>query len=323
MLLDALAIFSTNRVSASSAIQGLRASDPLRLALAAVQLIASAKEKSPALEYLAALLTTGSLLTEVLMNQNTLPLEAAVALAQKVAAFDPRLDVRLVRQVSANATDGIGSIPSAVALRLLGLVDAISDCLLLAPNLIQFQRHPSDKVRSKAALMLGRCNWNLNRLENQMASDDGRVRANAVEALWGNVHEKVRTILWSATEDPCRRVALNALVGLCQAGDRAAYRRLTELADTFDPLTRSGVAWAMGEIGDPEFADALEKLGQDHDAKVREMVARSQKRLRMPVKPSSGDYSTKPADLPDNVAGDSGDSSVGTRRPPTRDIYDI
>jgi HEAT repeat protein len=280
VLRDALATYSTNRVSALSTIQGLQSSDPSGLALAAVHLLMSAEEKSPALQYVAGLLTTGSLLADLLMNKRVLSLEAALALARKIAAFDPRLDVRLIHHVTAKTANGAGSIPSTEALRVLGLVDAISDCVLLASHLVQFLRHPSDKVRSKAALMLGRSNWNLNRVESLMASDDSRLRANAVESLWAHRREEVRKILWTATQDECGRVVVNALLGLCRAGDREAYARLAQLADSSDPIVRCSTAWAMGETGDPEFGEALEKLGQDHDAKVRDMAQRSLTRLR-------------------------------------------
>ena len=77
-------------------------------------------------------------------------------------------------------------------------------------------------------------------------------------------------------------MVVNALLGLCQAGDRNAYLRLAELGETSDPALRSGAAWAMGETGDLEFEEALEKLAQDGDAKVRAMAVKSQKKLRRP-----------------------------------------
>jgi HEAT repeat protein len=271
-LKDALATFTSNAVASMRAIQRLQSSDPSGLASAAVELLVAAEEKSPGLQYLADLPTVSSALADLLMNQRVLSLEAAIAVAHKLEIFEPRLDVLLLRRVQA----------SAGGLRVLGLVDAISDCSLLASNLSRFLNHPDDRVRSKAALMLGRTNWNLTRIESLMASDDDRVRANAVESLWGHRHADARAILWDATLDRCSRVVVNALLGLCQMGDREAYSRLAELAETSDPARRSGAAWAMGEIGDPEFGEALEKLAQDRDVKVRDMARKSQKKLRVP-----------------------------------------
>jgi HEAT repeat protein len=281
-LKDALARFAGNSVTSMRVIQRLQSTDPSGLACAALELLVSAEEKSPGFQYLAGLPTVSSALADLLMNQRVLSLDAAIAVALKLTAFEPRLDVLLVRRVLASAGGDLNAVTSAEALRVLGLVDAISDCLLLGSNLIRFLNHPSDKVRSKAALMLGRSNWNLTRIESLMASDDHRLRANAVESLWGHRHADVRNILWGATLDPCGRVVVNALLGLCQVGDRKAYSRLGELAETSDPVLRSGAAWAMGEIGDPEFAELLEKLALDSDAKVRTMAGKSQTKLRTP-----------------------------------------
>jgi HEAT repeat protein len=281
LLQDALATFPADRVSAICAIQRLQSSDPSGLSQAAVQLLFSAQETSPALQHLARLPGPGNLLADLLTNQQVIPLEAAVTLARKLVAFDPRLDVRLVRKTIANAIDGISSIGDSDALRMLQLVDAISDCTLLGSSLVQFLRHPSEKVRSKVALMLGRSNWNQARVESLLSSDDDRLRANAVESLWGQRHEGVEEILWSATQDHCARVVANALLGLCQLGNGAAHLQLAALGDSPDSELRSSAAWAMGEIADPQFDAALEKLEQDPDAKVREIAENGRKKLRV------------------------------------------
>jgi len=282
LLRDAVAAYSGNRMQAIRAIGRLHASDPSGLAHAALQLLVSAEEKSPGLKYAADLLMAGSLLAELFLNKDILTLEEAVSLARKVTWVEPFLDVRLVRQVVAGADGKVGAVKNADALHVLGLVEAISDCSRLGSHLVQFLNHPSDKVRSKAALMLGRTNWNLARVESLLESDDSRLRANAVESLWGHHHAHVRKILWNATQDPCGRVVVNALLGLCQVGDRQAYSRLSELAEASDPLLRSGAAWAMGQMGDPEFREVLEKLAVDGDAKVRAMAERSRKKLPTP-----------------------------------------
>jgi hypothetical protein len=282
LLQDAVGAFRSNRVQAISAIRRLQTSDPAGLALAAVRLLEAAEEKSPWLEGAAGLLTGAGLLACLFLDKRLLSMEAAEPLAHKIASVEPFLDVHLVRQLVDNAAGRMGAIKNAEALRVLGLVDAISDCSRLGSYLVQFLNHPSHKVRSKAALLFGRSNWNLARVERLLASDDSRLRANAVESLWGHRHPDVRKILWNATRDTCGRVVVNALLGLCQLGDREAYTLLASFAATTDPGLRSGVAWAMGEIGDPEFGEALGKLAQDGDAKVRAMAEKSQKKLRAP-----------------------------------------
>ena len=224
---------------------------------------------------------TGGLLPDLLLGQQVLSLKQAIALAKKVVTADTGLPVYLARYVMAKA-DGVASVSSADALRLLELVDAISNCMLLAPYLIQFQRHPCARVRSKTALLLGRANWNLNRVGTLISSGDDRTRANVVESLWGHAQNDVQKILWDATRDPCRRAAVNALVGLCKAGDREAYPQVLDLALSGDPITRSAAAWAMGEIADLEFKNALEALEQDTEPRVAKMARNSLDKLETP-----------------------------------------
>ncbi len=279
---DAVNVFARDRGPAIQLLGRLKSSDPAGLARAAVQVLGAAEEKSPGLRNAVGLLTAAKFLAVLFLNEHVLPHAHAISLARKVAAMEPLLDVHLVRYVVEKAAGKVSAIKNADALHVLELVDAISDCSRLGSYLIQFLNHPHDKVRSKAALMLGRSNWNLTRLESLLASGDSRLRANAVESLWGHRHEDVRKILWNATEDPSGRVVINALLGLCLVRDREAHSLLAKLAEASNPALRSGAAWAMGESGDQDFGEALEKLAADGDSKVRAMAEKSQKKLHKP-----------------------------------------
>jgi HEAT repeat protein len=282
LLEDAVAIFATNPARATGAVRKLQSNDPSGLALAAVRLLAASEQESPGLQHVAGLVIADDRVIDLLLDERVLSLEAAVALARKLAAVEPLLDVRLVRKAGENALGHVGATESATVLRLLSLVDAISDCSRLACYLIQFLSHPAANVRSKAALLLGRANWNPSRVKSLLASEDSRLRANAVESLWGHGHQNVGKILWEAAQDACGRVVVNALLGLCRAGDREAHSQLAKLADSADPLLRCGAAWAMGETGDPEFGAALKKLGKDGDPSVRAMAEKSYRKLGAP-----------------------------------------
>jgi len=295
-LLDAITTFAANPTRAIRAIGQLHASDPSGLALAAVRMVLSTGDKSPGLQYLIGLVTGGSLLTDLFLNPRVLPLVAAVALARKLAALEPLLEIRLLRNAAATAGGDLRSTDSVTALRVLGLVDAISDCGRLSSYLVQFADHRDPKVRSKAALLLGRSNWNLTRIEASLASTDARLRANAVESLWGSGQKEVKRMLWQATEDPSGRVVVNALLGLCLAGDREAQSRLANLSEAADPVLRAGAAWAMGETADPRFSDVLEKLEQDDVARVRTMAENSRNKLRaVTVVPAVPETPVEPA----------------------------
>jgi len=249
---DAVASFALNPAGATNSIRQLQASDPPGFVLAAVRLLTQTEEKSAGVQYVAGLMFQGNLLIDALLDKRILAHDAATALARNLATAEPLLDVRLVRKMLANAAGDIRAVKAEAAMRV---------------------------VRSKVGLLLGRSNLNLNRIKSFLASDDARLRANAVESMWGLKDRSVVTILWDATKDSHRRVVINALVGLCRAGERDAFDRLIEMAGSGEAMMRAGVAWAMGEIGAPEFAEPLQKLSADNELNVRSMAGKSLNKL--------------------------------------------
>jgi HEAT repeat protein len=298
---DAVAGFASNPVLSTNSIRQLQASDPRGFVLAAVRMLTTREEKSPGVQYVAGLMFAGNLLLDALIDKRTLGLEAAISLARNLASAEPLLDARLVGKILANAAGDIRAVEVDTALRVLALVDEISDCSRLSSYLVQLMRHPSAHVRSKATLLLGRANLNLSRIKGFLASDDARVRANAVESLWGLRDQQVLGVLREASRDKHGRVAINALVGLCKAGEGEAHDRLKWLAESTDTAMRAGAAWAMGELANPEDAATLTKLERDADEKVRKIAARSLKKLTPPA-PAKPAVDLKPAADDHNAA---------------------
>lgn len=279
---DAVASFSTKPVAATNAIRQLQATEPSGFAFSAVRLLATRTEKSPGIQYLAGLLFAGNLVMDLLLNEDALPLDAAISLARNLATAEPILDGRLLHRLLADAGGEVRGIKTSAALRALRLVEAISDCTRLSSYLIQLLRHPSAEVRSKVALLLGRANLNLARVKKFMGSEDARLRANTVESLWGHQSAAVREVLREAVQDSSARASMNALAELCRQGDAEAFETINHSAASSDPVERSRGAWAMGECGKPEFAAALEKLAADADPRVRDMAQLSRGKLREP-----------------------------------------
>ena len=108
--------------------------------------------------------------------------------------------------------------------------------------------HPSAHLRSKLALLVGRANPDVERVRSLMATSDGRVRANAVESLWGSSDPAVLELFRAAVNDPYSRVAVNALVGLARAGNPEAHERLAHWASFEDSPRRAGALWALAEL---------------------------------------------------------------------------
>jgi hypothetical protein len=295
---DAVAGFAANPAVATHAIRQLQASDPSGFVLAAVRMLTTREEQSPGVQYVAGLMFSGDLLIDALIDKRVFGLDAATALAHNLSTAEPLLDARMVNKLLANVGGDICSVDVQTGLRVLALVEAISDCSHLSTYLVQLMRHPSTHMRSKAALLLGRANLNLSRTKSHLASEDPRIRANAVAALWGWRDPQIVAILQEAARDKHPRVVGNALVGLCKAGDAKAVDRLKQLAISPDASVRIGAAWAMGTLESPEFVPVLATLEQDSDNKVRAMAARFSKALPVATPASAAD----PACAPENAA---------------------
>lgn len=211
-----------------------------------------------------------------LCNPVLLSLEHEIAIARSVAERDPLLDVKLARRISALvAGPGRGQFEVAVAQRILEILAAITDGARILPILIQVLRDPDGRLRSKAALLVGRTNKSAQWVEQVMREPDARVRANSIEALWGVDTEAVRAVLRAATKDPNNRVLGNALLGLYRLGDVSTIGRVLSLATHPAPVFRSTAAWIMGETDDPRFLPALARMIRETDAQVRRSVFRA------------------------------------------------
>lgn len=124
------------------------------------------------------------------------------------------------------------------------------------------------RLRSRLALSWG-C---LVRLaaggEAWLEDGDSRVRANAVESLWGGSDEQAAAIFTRKLDDPHQRVAANAAVGLYLAGRSESVTALWKMSKHDDPAFRTAAAWAMGRTGDARFLPLLAEMRKSKAAPV-------------------------------------------------------
>jgi hypothetical protein len=295
-ILEALAAFSADTGGAAT-LRALQKRDPQEFAWASIHVLASG-EPSPGLKVVAELVAAAGRIENLLL-QAEVPIPMAAAALKGLSVADPLFEIRMIRKVI-HAYGEVGSIPPGVALRLLKILDKTSDCSRLTNHLVQFVRHPSQHVRSKSVLLMGRGNVNLNRTKEYLLSPVPRVRANAVESIWDHPDAAIRKTLEECARDSSQRVAVNALVGLCRLGDMEASRRLAGMAKAEDPVARAGAAWGMGNVNRPEmaaeFKAVLELLARDPDSKVADMARRSLEALavgQVPDLPAKEDISGK------------------------------
>ncbi len=280
---EALAAFGDDQTGSTASLRALQKQDPLEFARSAVPLLAplqvpAAAEASPGQKAVAELVATTGPIADVLLLQREIPVPTAAAVIKRLSAVDPLFEIRMIRKVIQDHREAV-AIPLPTAMRLLQILDKASDCSRLTNHLIQFVRHPSQHVRSKSVLLMGRGNLNLNRTKEYLLNPVARVRANAVESIWDHPDAGIRGALQECSRDSNQRVAVNALVGLSRLGDVEAARRLAGMAKSEDPVARAGAAWGMGHVNRPEMVDefraVLEILSGDSESKVWDMARRS------------------------------------------------
>jgi hypothetical protein len=234
--------------------------------------------ESPESTHLLRLVMDDARILERIADPNFLSAADAIQLARRMQAVDPATEVRLLRLLQTGA--GPATPDPWRATRILEILDAVSSGARIHTVLPALLRHSDPRVRSKAALLIGRVNQNLHWLEQRLADSDSRVRANAIESMWGVDSPEARELFLAAASDRHYRVAANAIVGLHRAGDLISARIVRAMARHADPQFRSAAAWAMGETGDPRFLPVLACTPDESQGAVRRNVLRATVRIR-------------------------------------------
>jgi hypothetical protein len=203
----------------------------------------------------------------------------AVILAQRLQSIDPMCEVKLLRLLTPGAAAHHVADPWQAS-RVLEIVARITDGKRTLPLLSNLARHPDSRVRSKAILLIGRINGSLRWVQQQIEDRDPRVRANAVESLWGMQGNDAQRVFLTAVRDPAHRVAANGAVGLYKCGDLSCVRLLEAMARHEDPKFQAAAIWAMGCTEDPRFQPVLVRTAEQVTGALRQNALRAMVRIR-------------------------------------------
>ena len=237
---------------------------------------------SRAAQYLVTLLVSQDLLFRAVCDP-ALDRERATALARQALRMDPVVDTKLARQLADSQSQCSAAGGTGMAERLLEILDQISDGRRILSSLTRILRNDNPYLRSKAVLMIGRSGRSVNWIERRVQEADTRVRANAIEAMWGMDTAEARAVLEWAARDSNNRVAGNALVGLYRLGDSSLLPELIKMAGHDSASFRRTAAWVMGETGDPRFSEVLGRMIADSNTDVRKNAFTAVGRIRAAV----------------------------------------
>jgi len=275
--------FPANPVASGKFLQRLLLDDPRQFFLDALPVLRSAPD-TPGFYYLLALLHSQNLLLKRLCDPALFTKQESISLAKRMSRVEPLFDMKLAKMLLATeaepgADEAQQQAQNRAGMRLLEIMAEASDrgrSLLLA----QLLHHPNPQVRSKAALLVGKSTKDPKWVSQRMNESDSRIRANAIEALWGMESEDCRQIFLDALNDPANRVVGNGVLGLYLLGATEAIGSiLTMLAHSDDGFRRTGF-WLVGESGDLRFLPVLARMIREATPALRPFVFRAFAKLK-------------------------------------------
>ena len=287
---------------------------PAIFAPVAVSMLLKAVQ-TPGFRYMAMLLVKQPTLFKQLSNPWLFTREQAVVLSRRLMSVDPSLDVRFARQLPARNGVTDDTIEGQAAERALDILDEISLGKRIVPILSHLTRHPDHKISSKATLMVGKRVQNLAFAKRVIdEGTDPRIRANAIEAVWGDDSPPVQELFWNCLEDRHNRVVGNAIVGLYLAGEEKVDGVVLRFARDYKAEFRMTSAWTMGRMGNAEYLPSLTPLIKDDHPGVRSAALRSLQNIRHIEKSRRPSETNLEAELPTESAIDA---------PPKPDLVEV
>lgn len=260
-------------LEAARSLRDMVATNPRASVLAIVEII-STECAGDIQELLTRQLMASGLLLDLICGGSFSSLEHAIAVARLVARVEPMLNVTLLKAVW---TDRELLANRIAVLRVLSVAEGLDALSRTLPLLVQMARSSGDPfIRSKATLLAAKAQADGRLVIEQLKDAAPRVRANAVEALWGQ-RTKAAIQVFEATavkSEEHHRVIVNALVGLYLAGRQdEAILRLKTLFWSGSSAVQTASAWAMGYLRDPCFLEDLAQLSDDTNLALARMAA--------------------------------------------------
>jgi len=238
------AFLSATPASARQPIEIAIGSDPPPV----FDFLLGAVEGSPKPGPLALTLLDSGALVRAISDPSLLSLPQAIQLARAAARLDEALDHKILSDITSPAHNWPHDLHRQQTMRVLQVIDAISDCRRLVIPLMKFLKLPHRHLRSKAVKLLARACHNATWADSVLNDADPRVRSNLVEGLAAGLGNNAIPLLKKAANDPHHRVAVTALLALARLGEADSRALLEKLAAQDHPERKRAAAWALERL---------------------------------------------------------------------------
>jgi hypothetical protein len=277
---DLETLFAANSLTAHQRLRSLKNEDYPAFLDGAVALFKRGQDSSFHQVVLQLLREDDPCLTQILFAKDRLSLEEAAHLVRIASRLDAGFQVHLVASVKTEIDKAGANIKSEYLARLLEMLVSAIDANRLIPLLTKLCDHEDERLRSKAVLLTGRLARKHSKSSELMRDLDPRVRANAVESLWGRADEDSIAFFREAVKDPHHRVIANAWLGLYLAGDLQAAQGISRLAmDRELPRQLAGI-WAIGQTKDQRFNTLIQNMLEAGIGRLKFSLLRAARSLK-------------------------------------------
>ena len=209
-------------------------------------------------------LLLGGVVAAAIVDPSLLALGDALRLARAALRIDDGVDYKILTHLARPSREWPSGVPNAEIMRVLIVIDAISDCERLGLPLMKFAKLNQPHLRSKAVKLLARATGNPRWAESILTDPNPRVRANVIDEIAAQLGAKAEPLLRKAAKDPHPRVSTAAMLGLCRLGDKNTRESLNHLAAHGDETHRRAAAWALGQLDQP--VDSIPSTTAPHPA---------------------------------------------------------
>jgi hypothetical protein len=207
---------------------------------------------------------------DLLLDPDFLSFDQAKRAALVLRENDPRFFAKFT-----SYADRVKIRNTARLLRALDLLEAAGDYSVLFSWLRNLNNHESENVRSKAVKLMCKVSPSRSVVERQLKSEDSRVRANAIEALWFSQDPDRTEVFRNALLDKAHRVVVNAIIGLYYQEEENAMARLVKLSEHSSEAFRAAAIWGFAFLMDVRAIPALELLQTDESEAIRDKAGKA------------------------------------------------